>query len=358
MIVNATQMRHPCIFRAKVNMLSHHASALDAFLVTLTSSAFHMPAAFTMAQSNPSMANMRYLIKPDGSRLRYQMKDVLGMGTDSIVLRRGEHALKVPRMENVDNLSAEEREYAEYNNNLSCQMLEVERIVYQRIGRFDGVADCINISEEGILLAVYERRDLKAFMSKNPDIGLVRKVEWIRTLIQTFRHFHHCKILVYDAALRNIVLTDDVEIKLIDFGQCLVCEPDTDMSLVNNQGQTVKIDLFHLGNLIYSLLQWSEFEFDLQDHEWKFPPRSDLPSTDGLPCGHIIDNCWTGGYASMDDMYLSTHDYLDTLIYGNRWLGSYTLSKLTRYVRSFWFWRSPKFRTFTGYLRTLFVWGP
>lgn len=103
------------------------------------------------------------------------MNDVLGTGTFSIVIRHGPHALKSPKLLNTASMSEEYRDDEEYINDANCQMLEIEKAVYQRVGRCNGIAECINISKDGILLALYERGDLEKYVEAEPEVDPSRK---------------------------------------------------------------------------------------------------------------------------------------------------------------------------------------
>ena len=90
--------------------------------------------------------------KPDGTCFLYFYSErFLGTGTNSIILRRGPHALKFPKVRDTTSMSEEYREDEEYVNEVNREMLESEKAVYLRVGRCDGIAECINISKNFVL---------------------------------------------------------------------------------------------------------------------------------------------------------------------------------------------------------------
>ena len=148
----------------------------------------------------------------------------------------------------------------EYVNEINREMLESEKAVSTRVGRCDGIAECIDISKDGILLALFERGDLESYVESEVEVDRSRKARWILSIIKTILHFHNAKVLVDDMALRNILIADDLSLKMIDFGQCPLFPMDADINAVSDNGLTAQADIFHLGCVIYSIVTWKRYE--------------------------------------------------------------------------------------------------
>ncbi|KAI4206668.1 MAG: hypothetical protein LQ346_000960 [Caloplaca aetnensis] len=211
-----------------------------------------------------------------------------------------------------------DREDEEYINEVNCAMLETEKAVYRRVGRCGGIAECINISKEGILLALYEQGDLERYVEVEAEVDRTRKAEWILSIIKATLHFHNAKILVDDMALRNILIADDLSLRMIDFGQCALFPMDADINAVNDHGLTAQANIFHLGCVIYSIVIWKRYECNLFLRGWTRPLPSELPGTDQLFCGHIVQKCWSAEYTCMEQLYRESHKGLERVIHGCR----------------------------------------
>ena len=192
-------------------------------------------------------------LKPDGSSFDFFDDSFLGCGTTGIVLRHGRHALKIPKIRNTTHLLGEERELEEYVNDANRNVLEREKDVYLRVGHCHGIPDCIQISEEGILMACFKRGDLETYMKNEVELDPSTKAKWILSVIKTVYHFHDSKVLIDDIAPWNILITDDLSLKMIDFGQCSLFPMHTDFATANDDGMTAEVDMFHLGCIIYSI---------------------------------------------------------------------------------------------------------
>ena len=118
--------------------------------------------------------------------------------------------------------SEEHCEDVEYVNGANREMLESEKTAYLR----DGIAECINISKDGILFALYERGRTRSRL-----IG-PQKAGCIQPIVNTSLYFHNAKVLVDDMALRNMLIADDLSLKMTDFGQCPLSLMDTDINTV------------------------------------------------------------------------------------------------------------------------------
>ena len=142
-------------------------------------------------------------------------------------------------------------------------MLEFEKEVYMRLGRCDGIAERVKISKNGILLVLYKRGDLKSYIEHEAEIDRSQTAGWILSLPKMVPIFHKSKVLVDDMALRNILIADDLSLKMIDFGQCQPFPLDVDINAVSDNGLTARADIFHLDYAIYSIVTWRRYECDL-----------------------------------------------------------------------------------------------
>lgn len=110
-------------------------------------------------------------------------------------------------------------------------------------------------------------------------------------------------------------------LKLCDFGNPIKLPAHVDISNINIDGVTVQVDIFNLGQIIYSLVKWEAYRYDL------FGPRTDLymhgsnkndddepvwpqtpPNTANLLYGDVIYKCWT------KHAHQSVHAVRDTIM--------------------------------------------
>ena len=243
------------------------------------------------------------LLRPDGSIRSDSMEDQLGNGGSAFIVREGSYALKVPTIYSTDELSEQGKFYQECSNEDAIQNIENEKAVYNRIGKHDGIAECISTRDDGILLALYTRGNFKDYLINEAEVSLSQKVKWISSLVDTVYHFHAAKVLMMDIAFRNVMLADDLSFKMIDFGQYCLFPLEADINEVDENGYTAQADIFHLGCMIYSIVTWKRYELnsnsasgfeDPIDYAW--PVLSALPPTQDILFGHIVKKCWTSSY--------------------------------------------------------------
>ena len=61
----------------------------------------------------------------------------------------------------------------------------------------------------------------------------------------------HAKgVPVFDIALRNFLLTDDLNLRIVDFANSTLVPQSTDITRVNVDGCTVGLDLLYLSNVL------------------------------------------------------------------------------------------------------------
>lgn len=241
-------------------------------------------------------------VKPDGSVFTVRTEGVLGIGQSGIILRRGEHALKIAKVRDTSNLAQEKREDQDYMSDIAREILQNEKDVYQRVGKYSGIAEYVELLQDGILLVFYRGGNVDQYISRNRELNWWNKKKWIMSIIKTVAYLHESRVLIDDLALRNLVIADDFSLRMIDFGQCVILPLEIDPSAVEEHGLTAKVDIFRLGCLIYSVAAWQRYEAESLDLDSHLPPLETLPAIDHLLCANIIRKCWSGAYADIDEL--------------------------------------------------------
>ncbi|KAL8866677.1 MAG: hypothetical protein Q9174_006157 [Haloplaca sp. 1 TL-2023] len=241
-------------------------------------------------------------LNPDGSVLQWNNQDLIGIGTFGVVVRRGDHALKIPRLTRTEGLSEEEALHQACDNDGHRTSFETEKAVYRRVGAYPGIAEVISITDDGILMTLYQRRDLERFIKNNNQPHAMRIAEWIKTVVGTVCYLHQQKILLDDIALRNLLVADDWSLKMIDFGNCTILSRDADIAQAGNKLFNLQADIFYLGCLVYSIVKWEKFQKNLWLLDHKLPPLQDLPDTAHILFGELIKKCWQGKCAQTEEL--------------------------------------------------------
>ena len=241
-------------------------------------------------------------VKPDGSIFTLRTEDVVGIGQSGIILRRGQHALKIAKVRDTSNLTQEKREDQDCMSDIAREILQNEKDVYQRVGKYPGIAEYVELLQDGILLVFYSGGNMDRYISRNRELDWWNKKKWIMSIIKTVAYLHESRVLIDDLALRNLVIADDFSLRMIDFGQCVVLPLESDPSAVEVHGLTAKVDIFQLGCLIYSVAAWQRYEAEPLDLDSHLPPLENLPTIDHLPCANMIRKCWSGAYADINEL--------------------------------------------------------
>jgi hypothetical protein len=103
------------------------------------------------------------------------------------------------------------------DNIWQADSLEVEKEVYRRLHGVKGLANCLNISRNGLELEYYQQGTLEDHIKNNSPPPWTQRLEWKLQLIDFVAACHDRKVLWFDIALRNILLADDWTIRAIDF---------------------------------------------------------------------------------------------------------------------------------------------
>lgn len=132
-----------------------------------------------------------------------------------------------------------------------------------------------------------------------PDMPL--KSRWVTEIIDVVALCHEKRVLIFDIALRNILLTEDLHIRLIDFANSALLPEDTNMVEANESGCTLQIDLLHLGSVIYSIATWQKSSVDCAE-ETDWPHSAALPTLDDVLFGSVIAHCWAKQYYDVNEL--------------------------------------------------------
>lgn len=236
---------------------------------------------------------------PSPSNNPYAGFPIIGIGMTGIVLDMGDgRVVKTPKQYPPE--SYKNAGNAEYMNEIKQQTLQNEIKVFERLGHHKGIIHCFKVSEQGIELAAAES-DLETYLETHPKPENSLKMSWMLGLIDAFSYTHSRKVFVDDIALRNILVLGG-ELKLADFGQSILLPLDIDINSAS-ENLTAKIEVPHLGWIIYSIASWRVHRYyfsDSSDLSW--PGPDSFPDVDGVLCGNVIRKCWCGEYTSMEDV--------------------------------------------------------
>lgn len=198
----------------------------------------------------------------------------------------------------------------EYLNEINRKTIDNEIKVYERLGRYKGIISCLQTTNYGIELAFADEGNLQDYIGTKPEPLQSLKTGWILSVIDTLSYVHSKRVLVDEIALRNFLVADG-QLKLSDFGQSALLPLSTDMDTVCDNDLTTKIEILHLGWVIYSISKWGVhlyYFFDKQ-HQMEWP--KEFPPLEKVFCRSIIDRCWRGEYANMKDLQSEAHEALD-----------------------------------------------
>lgn len=200
---------------------------------------------------------MTVAILADGSGVK---GEIIAMGIDGYIIHQPATltVMKVPKLKGTFNPSDGSTK-PDHDNNMYTNDLSCEKEAYRRLQGVCGIANCLDINTNGLVFEFYANGDLEDYIKHNPPAPLKQKMSWILQILDAFIACHKRKILVFDIALRNLMLDDDMNIRLIDFANSSLLPLDEDIKLVDEDGYTAEIDNLHVANVIYSVSRWEKF---------------------------------------------------------------------------------------------------
>lgn len=120
-------------------------------------------------------------------------------------------------------------------------------------------------------------------------------------MAHTLIHIHDLCVIVADIATRNFLLAADLSVKFSDFTESSILPLGTNMQNTDDAGYSIYTDIGQLGAVMYGVITGKPCDFDLFKNQpagpatAAWPQREDLPSTQNIWLGSIIETCWTRG---------------------------------------------------------------
>jgi serine/threonine protein kinase len=244
---------------------------------------------------------------------------IVGLGRTGLVILHNKHnVLKIPMVYRNPNASPDQTLIEDILAEQNCRSIENEKQVYKRLGHHDGIVNWIELSDDGIEMVYMRNGHLSRYLEAEvPPRHLIK--QWIPAIAKTVNYAHTRRIILGDIASRNVLLGDDMSVKLCDFTDSALMPLESDMSRAEDNGISIKTDIFQFGSLVYEILTRKPYHYDLFANEevdrqrelnrgkdWKpraeWPRAGDLPDTEHLALGQIILKCWTSGYYSMEEV--------------------------------------------------------
>ena len=110
-------------------------------------------------------------------------------------------------------------EMAHEVGSFSAMCMERERLIYSHLPQHENILQCLQITDAGIRFPFLPHGNLRGFCQSNciPDEAET-KDKWIKSAVTAIAHTHSFGIIHADISPRNFLVTDDLTIKLCDFG--------------------------------------------------------------------------------------------------------------------------------------------
>lgn len=239
----------------------------------------------------------RNFYKPEG------VIDFLGLGTDSFIGTVDETTvLKYPKTP---------------KDETALTNLDLEAQILTKIGPNKHIIGFKGQREDGLLLERARRGSIAQFLKESPS-EWQQRFAWVCQATNAIAVTHRAGVLHCDINVNNMLLDDDLTVKLCDFqGRLLRADGSIDrdglaresvksfMPRADPDYSDRKTDLFALGTAFYHIMQGHEpfpdlspFE-DEEEIEGRFASHQ-FPKMDSSLMNGITHKCWAGEYDSAE----------------------------------------------------------
>jgi len=213
----------------------------------------------------------------------------------------------------VVNWVDDERVWKQYL--INPEQAAVEHRAYQRIGSHPNVVKLLAVLEDGSI--VLERGKVLRGVCRYPsanEISLQRKLRWLTQAATGYQHLHDCNIIHADVGCHNMIITNEDNLKLIDFEGCSIDGGQNDacyewFSYKRSVPEvTRKTDIFAFGCAFYEVMTGLQPYHELRNSapgtnqvQLLYADNS-FPDVTFVPLGRLILRCWRGDFDSMNEV--------------------------------------------------------
>ncbi|WEW56987.1 hypothetical protein PRK78_002446 [Emydomyces testavorans] len=185
---------------------------------------------------------------------------------------------------------------------------EIERRVYQRLGKHPNIVNVTEMDQYGIYLERAFHGCLRQYFREGGTATLQEKIMWCRDTASVLDYVHQNNIRHADLSGRNLLLDSKRNILLCDFSgsfidgekatifaECGFRHPDE-----NEYAQpTIRGELHTLGSTIYEIMTGVKPHHGLEEHIIRdLVEKGEYPDVRELPLGGVIMKCWKGDFLS------------------------------------------------------------
>ncbi|GBF62400.1 receptor-interacting serine/threonine-protein kinase [Trichophyton mentagrophytes] len=194
------------------------------------------------------------------------------------------------------------------------QDIAKEAVIYRRIGFHERLVRLVSHSSDGIILEYMPNGDLKRYLQshESSSIPTSLKLTWAYQVSEAVQLLHDNSILHCDIKPRNLLLDNELNIKIIDFsgssldGSKPTSGEGTRFYLPRDwrDPPTIATDLFALGSTLYEIFQGnSPFEELPSDEVTMRYTALQFPNVSDIPCGQVIEQCWLSKIKSAREVH-------------------------------------------------------
>lgn len=225
------------------------------------------------------------------------LETITALGRASVIIKRGDKALKIPRRLDTTHMTELHRLREEDMRELNLESIENEIRIYEHLGPHSGILEVRSFGSV-IEMPFMANGTLQSYLQKN-QVDWDQKLWWIREAVHTIHDIHQNGVIHGDISTMNFLIADDMSILLSDFGESgLEIDPD------GLNGLSKKTDLFQFGSFVFEIITGRKYVLDVREDEVEqWPTNCEIPDVEGFPLKALTRGCWLrDGFQNMSEV--------------------------------------------------------
>jgi serine/threonine protein kinase len=187
--------------------------------------------------------------------------------------------------------------------NLGVDDIKHEISIYEKLGQHPGILKYFGPKGSGLLLEYHQRGCLRGVLQSGAKVPFIK---WAKQIAEAVDYMHRKGIVHCDLNARNILITDESDAVLADFGNCSIdgqqelgiCYDVSCSRPGQDESHYASIDdIFALGSIIYELCTGIEpYNEKTEEEIAQLYKKGEFLNTSHLEMENIINKCWQAKY--------------------------------------------------------------
>jgi serine/threonine protein kinase len=193
-----------------------------------------------------------------------------------------------------------------WQNSMDTQRFEVEKRVFDRLGRHPHIVKVLTTNGKAIYMKEYRFQDLRGYFESDGHSTVKERITWCKDIAETLEYIHSKGVRHGSLSCRKILLNKNRGVRICGFGGASI-DGEKPLAIPESGSRhpdraecevpTIRAELHSLGSVLYEIMTRERVHkyLDVAERDAALE-RGEYPDVGSVHLGEAIDKCWRGEY--------------------------------------------------------------